>query len=185
VVFRIIILQPLIKGKYPAERTKGVPLFYLPADSVGKQALLFILIGNQPLPERIILSEIVISANLNDIKRMDENETRKLRRYQSTADGKNVLRQAMAKILSADIVKRQKQGFSAPDESWYRGESLAYVKEVLLNKRASYRDFINPHYVKRVVDEHVAGKKNHRLLLWSFLSFEWWCKIFLDGVKLG
>jgi len=124
-------------------------------------------------------------ANLNDIKQMDENETRKLRRYRSTADGKNVLRQAMAKILSADIIKRQKQGFSAPDESWYRGESLAYVKEVLLNKRASYRDFINPQYVKRVVDEHVAGRKNHRLLLWSFLSFEWWCKIFLDGMKLG
>lgn len=122
--------------------------------------------------------------NFEHIKRMDENETRKLRRYQSTSDGKNVLRQAMADILSADILKRKKQGFSAPDESWYRGESLAYVKEILLNKRASYRDFINPHYVKRVVDEHVAGKRNHRLLLWSFLSFEWWCKIFLDGVSM-
>jgi asparagine synthase (glutamine-hydrolysing) len=122
--------------------------------------------------------------NFEQIKRMDENETRKLRRYQATSDGKNVLRQAMADILSADILKRKKQGFSAPDESWYRGESLAYVKDVLLNKRASYRDFINPHYVKRVVEEHVAGKKNHRLLLWSFLSFEWWCKIFLDGISM-
>ena len=122
--------------------------------------------------------------NFDKIKRMDENETRKLRRYQATSEGKNVLRLAMADILSSDILKRKKQGFSAPDESWYRGESLAYVKEVLLNKRAAYRDFINPHYVKQVVDEHVAGKKNNRLLLWSFLSFEWWCKIFLDGVKI-
>ncbi len=122
--------------------------------------------------------------NFERIKRIDENETRKLRRYQATSDGKNVLRQAMSDILPADILKRKKQGFSAPDESWYRGESLAYVKETLLNKRASYRDFINPHYVKRVVEEHAAGRKNHRLLLWSFLSFEWWCKIFLDDVKI-
>ncbi len=122
--------------------------------------------------------------NFEQIKRMDENETRKLRRYQATSEGKNVLRQAMTDILSAEILKRKKQGFSAPDESWYRGESLAYVQEILLNKRASYRDFINPRYVKQVVEEHVAGRKNHRLLLWSFLSFEWWCKIFLDGVSI-
>ena len=123
-------------------------------------------------------------ANFNDIKRMDENETRKLRRYRSSSEGKNVLRQAMSKMLTDDIVQRRKQGFSAPDESWYRGESLAYVKSILLNKRAAYRDFINPRYVTRIVDEHVAGKKNHRLLLWSFLCFEWWCKIFLDRVKI-
>ncbi|RLB67109.1 MAG: asparagine synthetase B, partial [Deltaproteobacteria bacterium] len=122
--------------------------------------------------------------NFEQIKRMDENETRKLRRYQATSEGKNVLRQAMTDILLAEILKRKKQGFSAPDESWYRGESLAYVQEILLNKRASYRDFINPRYVKQVVEEHVAGRKNHRLLLWSFLSFEWWCKIFLDGVSI-
>ncbi len=122
--------------------------------------------------------------NFEQIKRMDENETRKLRRYQATSEGKNVLRQAMTDILSAEILKRKKQGFSAPDESWYRGESLAYVQEILLNKRASYRDFINPRYVKQIVEEHVAGRKNHRLLLWSFLSFEWWCKIFLDGVSI-
>ncbi|MBW1644856.1 MAG: asparagine synthase (glutamine-hydrolyzing) [Deltaproteobacteria bacterium] len=124
-------------------------------------------------------------ANFEQIKRMDENETRKLRRYRAASEGKNVLRQAMAEILSADILKRKKQGFSAPDESWYRGESLAYVKEILLNKRASYRDFINPRYVRRIVEEHVAGRQNHRLLLWSFLSFEWWCRIFLDGMNVG
>ncbi len=123
--------------------------------------------------------------NFERIKRMDENETRKLRRYRAASEGKNVLRQAMADILSADILKRKKQGFSAPDESWYRGESLAYVKEILLNRRAAYRDFINPNYVRRIVEEHVAGRENHRLLLWSFLSFEWWCKIFLDGVGIA
>ena len=31
------------------------------------------------------------------------------------------------------------------------------------------------------LDEHSSGKANRRLLIWSLLSFEWWCRCFLDG----
>jgi asparagine synthase (glutamine-hydrolysing) len=119
-------------------------------------------------------------ANLDRINRLDENETRKIKRYQEFDEGKNVLRGAMTPLLPEDILSRRKQGFSAPDESWYRGEALAYVKNVLLNKRALYRDFLDQKYVSRVVKAHMSGEKNYRLLLWSFLCFEWWCKIFLE-----
>ncbi|MBW2049065.1 MAG: asparagine synthase (glutamine-hydrolyzing) [Deltaproteobacteria bacterium] len=122
-------------------------------------------------------------ANLEKIKRMDENETRKLRRYHEFDEGKNVLRTAMSTLLPERITRRAKQGFSAPDESWYRGEAVEYLKEILLNKRAAFRDFLNPHFVVRILDDHIAGKKNYRLLLWSFLCFEWWCRIFLDGQR--
>ena len=122
-------------------------------------------------------------ANLEKIMRLDENETRKLRRYRGFDEGKNVLRKAMSSLLPEKVLERKKQGFSAPDESWYRGEALDYVREVLLNRRAAYRDYLNPHFVGRILDEHTAGKRNCRLVLWSFLCFEWWCKIFLDGIK--
>jgi asparagine synthase (glutamine-hydrolysing) len=120
-------------------------------------------------------------ANLDSIRRLDENQTKKLRRYQEFDEGKNVLRNAMASLLSAEVLKRRKQGFSSPDESWYRGEALDFVKDVLLNKRAAFRDFLNPRFVSQIIDEHASGKKNYRLLLWSLLCFEWWCRIFLDG----
>ncbi len=35
--------------------------------------------------------------------------------------GKKLLRDAMAPLLPADIVEKRKQGFSPPDQSWYRG----------------------------------------------------------------
>jgi len=122
-------------------------------------------------------------ANLENINKLDENETRKLRRYQARDEGKNVLRSAMSRLLPEEIVNRRKQGFSAPEESWYRGEALHYVKEILLDRRAAYRDFLNPRFVKRVLEDHATGKRNYRLLLWSFLCFEWWCRIFLDGKR--
>lgn len=125
-------------------------------------------------------------ANLEKMKKLDENESNKLRRFQTQFDdGKNVLRKAMRRLIPESILKRQKQGFSSPDESWYRGENLEYVKSMLLHKRTVSADFINPDFVKKIIDEHVQGLANHRLLIWSFLSFEWWCRIFLQGQSLS
>ncbi|RLB94485.1 MAG: asparagine synthase (glutamine-hydrolyzing) [Deltaproteobacteria bacterium] len=121
--------------------------------------------------------------DLKEMKKIDENEVRKLRRYQVYDDGKNVLRKAMSHLVPQEIIKRKKQGFSSPDESWYRGENIKYVKETLLNKRAAYRDFINPGFVEKTITEHCEQKQNKRLLLWSLLCFEHWCRIFLDGWK--
>ncbi|MBW1690863.1 MAG: asparagine synthase (glutamine-hydrolyzing) [Deltaproteobacteria bacterium] len=123
-------------------------------------------------------------ANLGTIKKLDENETKKLRRYREFDTGKNVLRSAMSDLLPPEVLRRRKQGFSAPDESWYRGEALDYVMGVLLDKKAAYRDFLNPRFVARIVERHSSGEENYRLLLWSFLCFEFWCEIFLDGRRV-
>lgn len=123
--------------------------------------------------------------NLEAMKRMDENEERKKNKYRSHDDGKNVLRRAMGGVLPERILNRQKQGFSAPDESWYRGENAAYVKELLLGDNIACHQFIQPEYIKRVIYEHCELRINHRLLLWSLMNFEWWCKLFLHNEKFG
>lgn len=115
----------------------------------------------------------------HEITRIDENVERKKRAYQEYDDGKNVLRKAMNNLIPDSIINRKKQGFSAPDESWYRGENAAYVRELLLDGNNASSNFINADYVKRIVKEHTEDHVNHRLLIWSFLSFEWWCKQYL------
>ena len=126
--------------------------------------------------------------NLNsEITRINENETKnkKTLSYREYDDGKNVLRQAMKQLIPKTIINRQKQGFSAPDESWYRGENAKYIKELLLRNDAVSSDYINPDYINKVVNEHINDKINHRLLIWSFLSFEWWCRIFLNKEEVN
>jgi asparagine synthase (glutamine-hydrolysing) len=120
--------------------------------------------------------------NLENRKRIDENEFRdKKMLYTEYDDGKNVLRKAMTNIIPEKIINRKKQGFSAPDESWYRGENADYVKELLLNKKTISTEFINRDYMKKMIGEHMNQGINHRLLIWSFMNFEWWCRIFLNG----
>ena len=124
-------------------------------------------------------------ANLETMKKIDENDYRdKKKIYTEYDDGKNVLRKAMESILPEKIINRKKQGFSAPDESWYRGENAAYMKDLLLNKKTVSSEFINPKYIEFIIDEHINKKINHRLLLWSLMNFEWWCRIFLNGERV-
>ena len=120
----------------------------------------------------------------NEIKRIDENLPQKKKAYREFDDGKNVLRKAMMDIIPKEILERKKQGFSAPDESWYRGENSIYIKELLLSSRTASSEFIRHDYVTMIVDEHMNKSINHRLLIWSFLNFEWWCRIFLNNEKV-
>jgi len=124
--------------------------------------------------------------DLEQMKSMDENIAGdKKMNYQEFDKGKNVLRKAMEDFLPMEILNRKKQGFSAPDESWYRGENASYVTELLLSKSALYPEFIDRKFVRNILDQHMNQKVNHRLLIWSFMNFEWWCKLFLDGQKIS
>jgi asparagine synthase (glutamine-hydrolysing) len=95
--------------------------------------------------------------------------------------GKRLLRQAMKGLLSDEIIEKQKQGFSPPDQSWYRGPTMDYIREILLDPRSLNRGYFQPTYIRRVLEEHVQGRVNHRLLIWSLLCFEWWNRLFMDG----
>jgi asparagine synthase (glutamine-hydrolysing) len=114
--------------------------------------------------------------------RVDENDVAKRPHFREKSDdGKIVLRQAMGKILPPEITGRVKQGLSAPDASWFRGESIDYINRFLRDKNARLHELVNPAYITRTLDEHCSGKINHRLLIWSFLSLEWWLRTFFEN----
>jgi asparagine synthase (glutamine-hydrolysing) len=117
----------------------------------------------------------------NEIARIDENTEQKKKVYSEYDDGKNILRKAMADFIPEKILNRNKQGFSAPDESWFRGENALYIKELLLSESTVSTKYIKRDYVIKIVNEHLNEGVNHRLLIWSFMNFEWWCRIFLNG----
>ena len=122
-----------------------------------------------------------------EIQRIDENAGAHFKQkmsYRQFDDGKNVLRKSMTGFIPEKIINRKKQGFSAPDESWYRGENAAYLKKLLLSKKTVMSEYIDQKYVSSIVDEHINEKINHRLLIWSFMNFEWWCRIFLNNEKI-
>lgn len=105
-------------------------------------------------------------------RRLDENSLhqKKKRELAGTKEGKLILRRAVAGILGDEIGARQKQGFSSPDESWFRGESLDFVRKVLVDRVPSnMSEVFSSRSIRELVMLHVEGKQNRRLLIWSLL----------------
>jgi asparagine synthase (glutamine-hydrolysing) len=118
--------------------------------------------------------------DLGEVLRVDENEPapKQLRFMEKTNDGKIVLREALKRYLPLDYVDGFKQGFVGPDSAWFRGESMAYVERILFNKHAHVYEYLRQDTVEELVREHLSGKQNRRLLIWSLLCFEWWLRVF-------
>lgn len=95
--------------------------------------------------------------------------------------GKYLFRRAMEGVLPDRILLKRKQGFSAPEQSWYQGPLMNYVKTILLDRKTLSRGFFQEAFVRRVLEEHLSGAVNHRLLIWSLLSFEFWNRLFMDA----
>jgi asparagine synthase (glutamine-hydrolysing) len=120
-------------------------------------------------------------ANLANVVQFNENEPgpKGTSFYRRTNDGKLILRQAMSRYIPSEVASRDKQGFSAPDASWFKGESIEYVRRRLLGEHARLFEYLDRATVHRLVHEHLAGEENRRLLIWSLLNVESWCEQFL------
>ena len=110
---------------------------------------------------------------------VDEDDIVKRQRHRRSAEGKTVLRKAMQRLIPPAIIERKKQGFTGPYDSWYRGESVDYIRRLLTSPRARYREFLEPAFVQGVLEEHESARRNHRLLIWSLLCFEVWLRRFM------
>lgn len=118
--------------------------------------------------------------DLEHVVRLNENEPGvKVEKYfQQTSDGKMILRKALARYVPGDYTNGFKQGFSAPDASWFKGESIDYIRQLLMDRRARIHEYIEPKVTRGLIEEHLRGETNRRLLIWSLLCFEWWNRVF-------
>ena len=78
----------------------------------------------------------------------------------------------MESFVPKHVTKRIKQDFSAPDASWFKGESIDYVRHRLYSPSARLWKYLDQTEALALVTEHLEGKVNRRLLIWSLLNVE-------------
>ena len=83
-----------------------------------------------------------------------------------------ILRQA-ARPLLAGLALR-KTGFRIPVGAWLRGELREFLLEHLRGPRSVTRPYYEAKILDRLLDEHLAGRRNHEELLWTLLNLEIW-----------
>jgi asparagine synthase (glutamine-hydrolysing) len=92
---------------------------------------------------------------------------------------KYIFKQAMRGILPDGIIDRPKHGFAVPLAAWFRGDLAGFVRDLLFSHSCRVRGLFNLGYVDRLLRLHDRGR-DVDLQLWTLLSFELWCRRFLD-----
>ena len=92
---------------------------------------------------------------------------------------KYIFKKVMHDVLPPETLNRPKQGFAVPLGRWFRGQLRGYVHDLLLSDVCRQRGVLNPSYVKRLLERHERGRELD-LHLWTLISFELWCRTFLD-----
>jgi asparagine synthase (glutamine-hydrolysing) len=93
---------------------------------------------------------------------------------------KYLFKRAMRGVLPDAVIDRPKRGFSVPLGHWFRDDWSGFVRDLLLSDTCRRRGIFRPAYITRLLQLHDRGRDiNERL--WALVSFELWCRTFLDG----
>lgn len=83
---------------------------------------------------------------------------------------KRILRDAFADVLPEMVLTRGKMGFLLPIRRWFREGKLRDELEAML----SVQTVLDRKAARVVLGEHVAGKVDHSVLLWSMYVYLHW-----------
>jgi asparagine synthase (glutamine-hydrolysing) len=87
---------------------------------------------------------------------------------------KYILRRALATCLPSGILRRPKRGFDIPLGAWLRGPLREFALDTLAEHRIRETGLLDWSFLKRVLDEHMSSRHDHRQLIWPLVVFEFW-----------
>jgi asparagine synthase (glutamine-hydrolysing) len=89
-------------------------------------------------------------------------------------------RQVCQSYLPPRILKRKKRGFAANVvDEWFHSSLNGALDEVLLDESSLMFDLLDPKPVRRLLEDHQAGRQDNHKLLFSLVMVEQW----LHGIK--
>jgi asparagine synthase (glutamine-hydrolysing) len=95
--------------------------------------------------------------------------------------GKYLHKKALAQVVSHEVAYRPKKGFAHPIEKWLRGRMRSVVDDCLLSEKAAVNHYFSRDYIRRMVEEHEAGRQNYLRHLYLLISFELWHRRFISA----
>ena len=84
-------------------------------------------------------------------------------------DGKMILRKMLGEYVPQEIQNARKQGFSSPDATWFRDKSSDFVLNHIHDNKKLLHSIMDTRMIDEIISNHMTGKNNSRLLIWSFL----------------
>jgi asparagine synthase (glutamine-hydrolysing) len=86
--------------------------------------------------------------------------------------GKHILKEALRPVLPDSILFRSKMGFAVPLDVWFRDSLRDRMSAVVTDGRLAVSGIFEPAVLRRMVDDHVSGRRNYSAPLWTLLMFD-------------
>jgi asparagine synthase (glutamine-hydrolysing) len=94
---------------------------------------------------------------------------------------KRLFRRAVKGIVPESVLSRPKQGFAIPLGRWLQGP-LRYRIDALRDPSAELRQYVDTCSVRRLVFEHVSGRRDNSVLLWRLIVLDGWLAALNQGL---
>lgn len=85
-----------------------------------------------------------------------------------------LLREAMKRVLPAEILERPKVGFRVPVNEWFRGPMKNFLYDHLTGADSRTAAYYQRTALDKILSDHVNGRQNHEKLLWCLVNLEIW-----------
>ncbi len=87
---------------------------------------------------------------------------------------KYILKQTFKDLLPSATVRFRKKGFGVPVDHWFRNELKEEIQKLLSEEFIQRQGIFYYSLVKKLLDEHLSGKENHKGKLWNLFVFQKW-----------
>jgi asparagine synthase (glutamine-hydrolysing) len=97
--------------------------------------------------------------------------------------GKRLLKELVYRRVPRPLVDREKRGFGVPLGAWFRGTLRPLLEDTLVPARLEAAGIRDHAFVRRLIDEHIAGRRDRGYHLWTLLVLGLWEEARTVGVK--
>jgi len=92
-------------------------------------------------------------------------------------DNKIIFKEAFAKELPSHLFNQPKRGWLSPAAKWLRDELKDFSYDVInKNYTQGSEEFIDFKAARKLLDDHIEGKKYNLHLIWILITWQLWYK---------
>jgi asparagine synthase (glutamine-hydrolysing) len=93
---------------------------------------------------------------------------------------KHILKEVARAWIPSDIVDRPKVGFDSPLGQWFKDELRVFLTTFLARDEVTRSGLLNPDSVQTLIEEHLTGRRDYSLQLWSLMALEAWYRMYIE-----
>jgi asparagine synthase (glutamine-hydrolysing) len=122
-----------------------------------------------------------VRAPLADYSLVDFATTLPIEYRLKGSHSKHIFKRVATRWIDPAIAERKKVGFDSPVGEWFKGELKPFLTRFMARDQIDRTGLLDPAAVERLIAEHMAGKSDASLQIWSLLTLEAWHRLYIEG----